>query len=86
MPSQNTKTVKINITDITLSVLGAHSSNKWTEKLVVPALPPSNLNNCKIIDVNYDLKVFLQLVILCIYPYIVYSNSLYFTNRNFSWS
>lgn len=54
---QKSKFDKVGITEVKLGVVGAHSANKWTENLIVPALPPSNLQNCTIMDVKYEIKV-----------------------------
>ncbi|KAK6643831.1 hypothetical protein RUM43_000094 [Polyplax serrata] len=56
-PVQKSKFDKVGITEVKLGVVGAHSANKWTENLIVPALPPSNLQNCTIMDVKYEIKV-----------------------------
>lgn len=34
-----------------------HSSGSFSQDLTVPAVPPSNLSNCSIIDLKYVLKV-----------------------------
>jgi len=40
-----------------LGSVESHGTSNWTQVLKVPPLPPSNLNNCSIIDLDYDLKV-----------------------------
>ncbi|CAL1540949.1 unnamed protein product [Lymnaea stagnalis] len=38
--------------------IGSHSSDVWScEKVVIPSVPPSFLNGCKIIDIHYELKL-----------------------------
>ncbi|XP_066994415.1 arrestin domain-containing protein 17 [Anabrus simplex] len=48
---------KITIAEHSFGAVAAGGSQTWTEHLVIPPLPPSNLQNCNIIDLEYDLKV-----------------------------
>lgn len=56
-PNKSTKKDKITIGELMLGPVEPHATTNWTEMLKVPPLPPSNLNNCSIIDLDYDLKV-----------------------------
>lgn len=56
-PRRETKKDKITITELVLDGVGARGSNAWQKEIEVPPLPPSNLVNCQIIDLDYDLKV-----------------------------
>ncbi|XP_069695121.1 arrestin domain-containing protein 17-like [Periplaneta americana] len=56
-PNKSTKKDKITIGELVLGSVEPHATNNWTEILKVPPLPPSNLNNCSIIDLDYDLNV-----------------------------
>ncbi|KDR23481.1 arrestin domain-containing protein 17-like [Zootermopsis nevadensis] len=56
-PHKSTKKDDINIGELVLGTVEPHGTSNWTQVLKVPPLPPSNLNNCSIIDLDYDLKV-----------------------------
>ncbi|GFG34867.1 hypothetical protein Cfor_10395 [Coptotermes formosanus] len=56
-PNKSTKKDNITIGELVLGSVEPHGTSSWTQVLKVPPLPPSNLNNCSIIDLNYDLKV-----------------------------
>lgn len=52
---------KLDETSVSEKLLGyvdAHSSRTWLrESLQIPALPPSNLTNCRVIDLSYSVRV-----------------------------
>jgi hypothetical protein len=56
-PHKSTKKDNITIGELVLGSVEPHGTSSWTQVLKVPPLPPSNLNNCSIIDLDYDLKV-----------------------------
>ena len=56
-PHKSTKKDDITIGELVLGSVESHGRSNWTQVLNVPPLPPSNLNNCSIIDLDYDLKV-----------------------------
>ncbi|KAK7866141.1 hypothetical protein R5R35_004789 [Gryllus longicercus] len=56
-PSNTVKKDKITIVDHKFGGVTGNSSKTWTEQIVIPPLPPSNLMNCNIIDLSYDMKV-----------------------------
>jgi len=56
-PHKSTKKDNITIGELVLGSVESHGKSNWTQVLKVPPLPPSNLNNCSIIDLDYDLKV-----------------------------
>lgn len=45
------------IDELTMGPIDAGGSRTWEQKIEVPALPPSNLVNCGIIDLDYELFV-----------------------------
>lgn len=56
-PRRETKRDKIRVTEVEVGPVEANSSNTWQPQLVIPPLPPSNLVNCGIIDLDYEMKV-----------------------------
>lgn len=56
-PRRDTKREKTTIAEIGVGPVEAHGSNTWLKNVDIPPLPPSNLANCGIIDLDYDLKV-----------------------------
>ena len=60
-PSSKTRVTEDVIFSTNLGPMGAHSSTKHVPKLVVPVLPPSNMPNCSIIDLHYELQVKIEL-------------------------
>lgn len=56
-PRRVTKKDKAVIKVIAVGPVNARDSQNWVEKLEIPPLPPSNLVNCGIIDLDYELKV-----------------------------
>lgn len=59
-PRRETKKDKVNISEVSGGATEPGGSNTWTFKLEIPPLPPSNLVNCGIIDVDYDLKIVVE--------------------------
>uniref|UniRef100_A0A1B0GIA7 Putative signal transduction n=1 Tax=Lutzomyia longipalpis TaxID=7200 RepID=A0A1B0GIA7_LUTLO len=59
-PRRETKKDKVNISEVSGGAVEPGGSNTWTFKLEIPPLPPSNLVNCGIIDVDYDLKIVVE--------------------------
>jgi len=59
----STKTVEVSISEKNLGYVDAGQSKTFErEALPVPPLPPSNLTNCGIIDLEYYLEVFFFLI------------------------
>ncbi|XP_049277455.1 arrestin domain-containing protein 3-like [Anopheles funestus] len=56
-PRRETKRKKELVTSISMGPIEAGNSQTWQQFLMIPPLPPSNLVNCGIIDVDYDIKV-----------------------------
>ncbi|XP_050089440.1 arrestin domain-containing protein 17-like [Anopheles aquasalis] len=56
-PRRETKRKKEVITSIQMGPVEAGNSQTWQQNIQIPPLPPSNLVNCGIIDVDYDIKV-----------------------------
>lgn len=56
-PKSATKKEFETIEELTMGPIDAGQSRNWEQKIEVPALPPSNLVNCGIIDLDYELKV-----------------------------
>lgn len=48
------------IAEISMGPVEVNSSKNWQQNFQIPPLPPSNLNNCGIIDLDYALKVLNQ--------------------------
>lgn len=42
---------------IQVGPVGPHDSRTWSQNLLVPPLPPSNLTNCSLIDIDYEITV-----------------------------
>ncbi|GBP90075.1 Arrestin domain-containing protein 4 [Eumeta japonica] len=57
MPQSSTKKTKHVIVETKEGPAPANTTKHWSLKLEIPSLPPSNLVNCSIIDLDYDLKV-----------------------------
>lgn len=45
------------ISEINVGPVAANGSNTWNQPLSIPPLPPSNLTNCGLIDLDYELHV-----------------------------
>lgn len=56
-PRRETKKDKITIATLTVGPVEAGGSQNWMQQMEIPPLPPSNLTNCGIIDLDYELKV-----------------------------
>lgn len=56
-PKRATKKEHEVIEELTMGPIDAGQSRSWEQKIQVPALPPSNLVNCGIIDLDYEIKV-----------------------------
>lgn len=56
-PRRETKRDKVTIASISVGPVEAHTTQSWQQKLDIPPLPPSNLVNCGLIDLDYDLEV-----------------------------
>lgn len=56
-PRRDTKKEKTIISEISVGPVEVHSSKNWQQNIEIPPLPPSNLINCGIIDLDYELKV-----------------------------
>lgn len=56
-PKRATKKEKETIEELTMGPIDGGQSRNWNQQIEVPALPPSNLVNCGIIDLDYELKV-----------------------------
>ncbi|KAF2885772.1 hypothetical protein ILUMI_20407 [Ignelater luminosus] len=50
------KDLKI-ITELKVGPVAPHGSNTWNQPLTIPPIPPSNLTNCGLIDLDYELKI-----------------------------
>lgn len=60
MPRRATKEDSIVIAELQVGPIEPGKSANWNQKMTIPPLPPSNLVNCGIIDLDYDLKVLLK--------------------------
>lgn len=56
-PKSESKFVNHAVQRIVLGSCKADGSQNWSRKLTIPPQPPSNLKNCGIINVTYDLHV-----------------------------
>lgn len=56
-PRNVTKKESSVISDLSFGPIDGGSSRTWNQQLEIPPLPPSNLVNCGIIDLDYDLYV-----------------------------
>lgn len=56
-PRKETRQITDKLETITFEPVGPNASKTWTKKLKIPSLPPSNLTNCNIIDLDYFLNV-----------------------------
>lgn len=56
-PHTDTKTKKIVVTEVSKGPVEGGGTADYEQHLDVPPLPPSNLANCNIIDLEYNLKV-----------------------------
>ncbi|XP_047003362.1 arrestin domain-containing protein 17 [Schistocerca americana] len=56
-PQRTERKDKVTIAEQNFGSVAGGGSNTWCEQITIPPLPPSNLNNCNIIDLEYDLRV-----------------------------
>ncbi|CAK9825486.1 Arrestin domain-containing protein 17 [Anthophora retusa] len=56
-PTTDTKTEEIVVAEVGKGPVEGGATVDYEQKLDIPPLPPSNLTNCGIIDVEYNLKV-----------------------------
>lgn len=56
-PRRDIKEEKIIISELSVGPVPQRGSNTWNQILNIPPLPPSNLVNCGLIDLDYELKV-----------------------------
>lgn len=56
-PRRDMKKEKTTIAEISIGPVDAHGNKSWQQNIEIPPLPPSNLINCGIIDLDYELKV-----------------------------
>lgn len=57
-PRRDVKKDKITIAEVAVGPVSAHSTKTEDLNIAIPPLPPSNLLNCSIIDLDYELKVY----------------------------
>lgn len=57
MPHRETKMEEIVVTKVSKGPVEGNKTVNYTQQLDIPPLPPSNLVNCGIIDLEYYLKV-----------------------------
>lgn len=56
-PRRDIKKEKIIIGEVGVGPVPERGSQTWNQTIVIPPLPPSNLVNCGLIDLDYELKV-----------------------------
>lgn len=56
-PQTDTRVEEMVVTEVGRGPVDAGATADYEQTLEVPALPPSNLNSCGIIDLEYRLKV-----------------------------
>ncbi|GJQ68172.1 hypothetical protein Trydic_g10736 [Trypoxylus dichotomus] len=56
-PRRETKKDVIVLQRIQVGPVAAHDSKTWNQPLQLPPLPPSNLINCSLIDLDYELLI-----------------------------
>lgn len=56
-PRREMKKEKITIAEVSVGPVEARDSKSQQLNIEIPPLPPSNLLNCSIIDMDYELKV-----------------------------
>lgn len=59
-PRRETKKDKIVIAEVGVGPVPGGESKNWSQQLEIPPLPPSNLSNCGIIDLDYELYVVVE--------------------------
>lgn len=56
-PRRESKKDEVLIAELQVGPVPAHGSNTWNNPINIPPLPPSNLTNCSLIDLDYELQV-----------------------------
>lgn len=56
-PRRDIKKEKVVISELSVGPVERHGTNSWSQTLNIPPLPPSNLVNCSLIDLDYEIKV-----------------------------
>lgn len=56
-PHTDTKTEEILVAEVGKGPIAAGATIDYEQRLDIPSVPPSNLANCGIIDLEYNLKV-----------------------------
>lgn len=56
-PRTNTKEEILNEAEIRCGGVQKRNKTKFDQKLVIPAVPPSNLNYCRVLNVSYEIQV-----------------------------
>ena len=56
-PRPDTKRDKIVVAEVSKGPVEAGGNSDYEQRLEIPPLPPSNLTNCGIIDLEYNLKI-----------------------------
>lgn len=56
-PHSDSRTEEIVVTEVSKGPIEGGGSADYEQRLDIPAVPPSNLANCSIIDLEYSLKV-----------------------------
>lgn len=56
-PRRDIKKEKVIISELSVGPVEQRGSNSWSQTLNIPPLPPSNLVNCGLIDLDYEIKV-----------------------------
>lgn len=59
-PRVEKKQTKVMIAEAACGAVPGGESKTWTPTLEIPALPPSNLINCGLIDLDYEVKVVVE--------------------------
>ena len=61
-PRRDTKKDVVTIAELSIGPVEPHSTKNYIQRITIPALPPSNLTNCGLIDLDYELKVHMRLL------------------------
>lgn len=56
-PRPDKKIVEATISEVSKGPVGGNETTSYEQNLDVPPLPPSNLQHCGIIDLEYKLKI-----------------------------
>jgi hypothetical protein len=60
------------VAEVSKGPVGGNETTSYEQNLEVPSIPPSNLNNCGIIDLEYKLKV--EAVVTGLLVYFIFKN------------